>query len=93
MDEEDWLFEMCSGRAAWTIAPKTDLGIDLAEVGARIAAAGWTITLENRLCWTFTGSCDLTLYPSGKLLIKTDTAETAREIGRRHLREWLTADA
>ena len=33
--------------------------------------------------------CDLTLYPSGKLLMKTENKELAAEVAKKHVLEWV----
>ena len=53
-----------------------------------IISAGYTVGIQNRLCWTFTGPCDLTLYPSGKLLVKTEDKVLAGEVAKLHVEEW-----
>lgn len=90
MSESDHVLELCSGRAAWQIVPNREATIDLQTVSAKIVSAGWGCTLENRLCYTFTGEVDLTLFPSGKLLVKTSDRELAAKIARVHLDEWLS---
>ena len=52
MSREDYLLEMCSGRAAWTVVPEKIDKIDLEIVTARIEAEGWNCTLRNRLLYT-----------------------------------------
>lgn len=91
MDElhDDHLLELCSGKAAWQVIPTGIESCDLDEVSARIEAAGWNCTMRNRLCHTFSGEADLTLFPSGKLLVKSKDVELARWVARRHLDEWL----
>jgi len=58
-------------------------------VSKRIEAAGWDCTMRNSLCHTFIGDAALTLFPSGKLLVKSKDVELARRLARRHLDEWL----
>ncbi len=91
MDElhDDHLLELCSGKAAWQVIPKGIERCDLDEVSKRIEAAGWDCTMRNRLCHTFIGDAALTLFPSGKLLVKSKDVELARRLARRHLDEWL----
>ena len=43
------------------------------------------------MVWTFTGSADLTLYPSGKLLVKTADKDLAEQIAQQHMSEWTRA--
>ena len=62
--------------------------IDLDQVGQTIISAGYIVGIQNRLCWTFTGPCDLTLYPSGKLLVKTEDKTLAAEVAKLHVESW-----
>tara|TARA_B100000965_G_C19079188_1_gene535491 strand:+ start:75 stop:356 length:282 start_codon:yes stop_codon:yes gene_type:complete len=90
VSSEDYLLEMCSGRAAWTVVPEKVTQIELETVSAIIEAEGWNCTLRNRLCYTFSGEeVDITLYPSGKLLIKTDSRDVASTIATHHVHVWL----
>ncbi len=88
--EDEFLLEMCSGRAAWTVIPNHITEIDLEIVTCIIENEGWTCTLRNRLCCTFTGEADITLYPSGKLLVKSGERDVAEKIARRHVEVWLS---
>ena len=54
-------------------------------------SAGYTVGIRTRLAWTFSGPAELTLYPSGKLLVKTEDKELAANIAREHVEEWVTA--
>ena len=64
--------------------------IDLEIVSARIESEGWDCTLRNRLCCTFSGElADITLYPSGKLLVKSGERDVAASIAERHMQVWL----
>tara|TARA_Y100000588_G_C13965314_1_gene800529 strand:- start:199 stop:447 length:249 start_codon:yes stop_codon:yes gene_type:complete len=81
---------MCSGRAAWQINPLNEKAIVLSEIADKIVSAGWECTLVNRLCYTFSGEVNLTLYPSGKLLVKTNDKQLAEKIAIMHLEDWLS---
>ena len=89
MPDGDHVLEICSGRAAWQVIPTGRVEVNLGEVSSRIVASGWNRTLENRLCHTFAGEVALTLFPSGKLLVKTPDREIASRIARTHIDEWL----
>jgi hypothetical protein len=90
MGREEFLLEMCSGRAAWTVIPEKIDNIDLEIVTSIIESEGWECTLRNRLCCTFSGDiADITLYPSGKLLVKTEERDVAAKIAERHMHVWL----
>ena len=85
---DGFVMELCGNRAAWQIVPDGIETIDLDKVGNSIIAAGYTVGIQNRLCWTFTGQCDLTLYPSGKLLVKTEDKILAAEVAKLHVEQW-----
>ncbi len=90
VSSENYLLEMCSGRAAWTVVPDQVMQIELESVSSIIESEGWNCTLRNRLCYTFSGKeVDITLYPSGKLLIKTEKREVATKIAEQHVHVWL----
>jgi len=86
---DGFLLEMCSGKAAWTVIPEHTSSINLDDVSAIIEKEGWVCTLRNRLCCTFSGKADVTLYPSGKLLVKSDNRELAEKIANHHIHVWL----
>ena len=83
------MLEMCGSKASWQVVPKRIKEINLEEVAAKIIAAGWSLRIETRFCYIFEGKAKLTLYPSGKLLVKTETNEMAREIAKLHATEWV----
>ena len=85
---DGFVMELCGNRAAWQIEVDGIESIDLEAVGQKIEADGYEVGIHNRLCWTFNGPCDLTLYPSGKLLVKTEDKELAAEVARKHVTQW-----
>jgi len=91
MNDDSFVMEMCGNRAAWQIQVDGVEKIDLEAVGAKIESAGYTVGIRTRLAWTFSGPAELTLYPSGKLLVKTEDKELAANIAREHVEEWVTA--
>ena len=91
MNDDSFVMEMCGNRAAWQIQVDGVKKIDLEAVGAKIESAGYTVGIRTRLAWTFSGPAELTLYPSGKLLVKTEDKELAANIAREHVEEWVTA--
>jgi|TARA_B110000196_G_C20915245_1_gene552556 hypothetical protein len=84
-----YVLEVCSGRAAWQVQPSSLSQIEMGEVSEKIISSGWECTLKNRLCYTFSGPVDLTLFPSGKLLIKTPDQQIADDIAKKHIETWL----
>ena len=83
--------EMCGNRSAWQIQVDGIEKIDLENVGLEIESAGYTIGIRTRLAWTFSGPAELTLYPSGKLLVKTEDKELAAQIAEDHVKKWVRA--
>ena len=89
MAEDSFVMEMCGNRSAWQIQVDGIEKIDLDSVGSKIENAGYTVGIRTRLAWTFSGPAELTLYPSGKLLVKTEDKELAAKIAREHVEEWV----
>tara|TARA_B110000914_G_C15245508_1_gene346158 strand:- start:148 stop:417 length:270 start_codon:yes stop_codon:yes gene_type:complete len=87
---DDFVMELCGNKAAWQVVPDKVSSVDLEKVGDKISKSGYLIGISNRLCWTFIGPADLTLYPSGKLLIKTKDKDIAQKIAEQHLSEWVS---
>ena len=83
--------EMCGNKSAWQIEVDGIDKIDLESVGGKIESAGYTIGIRTRLAWTFSGPAELTLYPSGKLLVKTEDKELAAKIAQDHVQTWVRA--
>tara|TARA_B100001564_G_C20365314_1_gene545326 strand:- start:294 stop:566 length:273 start_codon:yes stop_codon:yes gene_type:complete len=88
---DGFAMELCGNKAAWQIVPDGVTSIDLDRVGQVIQDAGYTVGIQTRLCWTFSGPCDLTLYPSGKLLVKTENKELAADVAEQHVTVWSQA--
>ena len=91
MTEDSFVMEMCGNRAAWQIQVDGIEKINLENVGLEIESSGFTIGIRTRLAWTFSGPAELTLYPSGKLLVKTEDKELAAQIAEDHVKKWVRA--
>ena len=87
---DSYVLEVCSGGAAWQVEPHSTNDIDLEKIAKKIVSSGWKCTLENRLCYTFSGEVNLTLFPSGKLLVKTSDRNIANKIAKFHIDDWLS---
>ena len=53
--------------------------------------AAWQIVPEGVTSINLSGPCDLTLYPSGKLLVKTEDKELAATVAEQHVSTWALA--
>jgi len=91
LSEDSFVMEMCGNKSAWQIEVDGIDKIDLESVGKKIESAGYTIGIRTRLAWTFSGPAELTLYPSGKLLVKTEDKELAAKIAQDHVQTWVRA--
>jgi len=91
LSDEPFIMEMCGNRAAWQIVIDGVEKIDLEKVGHRIQADGYEVGIMTRLAWTFSGPAELTLYPSGKLLVKTEDKKLAAEVAELHVNKWVGA--
>ncbi|MDP6869834.1 MAG: hypothetical protein QGI21_03580 [Candidatus Poseidoniaceae archaeon] len=89
MSEDSFIMEMCGNKAAWQIVVDDIENINLESVGQRIVDAGYEVGIKTRLAWTFSGPADLTLYPSGKLLVKTENRDLASKIAEEHVNSWV----
>ena len=88
---DGFTMKLCGNKAAYQIVPEGIDSIDLDLVGALIESSGYQVGIRNRLCWTFSGPCELTLYPSGKLLVKTEDISLAEEVAQQHVEVWARA--
>lgn len=89
---EEYTMELCGNRAAYQVSPNGLSTINLERVGQTISKHGYEVGIQNRLCWTFSGKADLTLYPSGKLLVKTENKDLASKIAKSHIENWLISE-
>jgi hypothetical protein len=88
---DGFAMELCGAKGSYQIVPDGVEKIDLESVGATIEAAGFEVGVRSRLCWTFTGQCEMTLYPSGKLMIRTEDKGLAEDVAHRHVNEWVNS--
>ena len=91
MSDDSFVMEMCGNKSAWQIEVDGIDSVDLEAVGTKIESAGYTVGIRTRLAWTFSGPAELTLYPSGKLLVKTEDKELAASIAKFHVEDWVRA--
>ena len=86
---DGFAMELCGAKGSYQIVPEGVEAIDLEKVGTAIEAEGYEVGVRSRLCWTFTGPCDLTLYPSGKLMVRTEDKALAEEVAKKHVSAWV----
>lgn len=91
--DEGFVLELCSGKSAWQIEPTEKMTIELEQVSKRIQNAGYEVKIETRMCHILhSEDVNITLFPSGKILVKCDKRERAIEIAKQHLQEWLIGE-
>ena len=83
------VIEVCSGDTAFTIVPPEIDSCNMDLVTKRIEEAGFICKLKSRFCHVFEGDYELTLYPSGKLLLRAEDIDEVRRIASLHLDVWL----
>ena len=88
---DGFAMELCGTQAAYQIVPEGVESIDLERVGAAIEAEGYDVGVRSRLCWTCSGPCEMTLYPSGKLMVRTEDKALASTVAKQHVTSWVRA--
>ncbi len=85
------IIEVCSGDTAFTIVPQNPPEISIETIVERIEKSGFSCSLRSKFCHTFEGKFEMTLYPSGRLLVRAPTIEEAHKIASLHIGEWLAS--
>ena len=67
----------CKGSSGTEVLPEEELHLDLAGCASRLEAAGMDVT-DARALLIVRGDIQVTLYPSGRMLVHTDDLEMAR---------------
>ena len=83
------IIEVCSGDTAFTIVPENSPEIPIETIVERIEKSGFSCSLRSKFCHTFEGEFEMTLYPSGRLLVRAPNIEVANKIAALHIGEWL----
>ncbi len=68
----------CKGSSGTEVLPEEELLLDLAECASRLEAAGMDVT-DARALLIVRGDPQVTLYPSGRMLVHTDDLGQAKE--------------
>lgn len=82
-DELPFSVELCAKRAGYEVTPDDPLDVDIERAVERLEEAGFEVlTNAGILCVAQTGPVEVSVFESGRLLIKTDQEELAREATR-----------
>ena len=68
----------CKGSSGTEVIPEEELLLDLMECASRLEAAGMDVT-DARALLIVRGDPQVTLYPSGRMLVHTDDLELAKK--------------
>ena len=72
-----YLMKPCRTATAFVSTLKKPARVDLAQAANRLRVAGWSVH-DVKVMLILEGDPELTLYESGKILVKTDDANAAR---------------
>ncbi len=72
-----YLMKPCRTATAFVSTLKKPMRVDLGQAADRLRGAGWSVN-DVKVMLILGGEPELTLYESGKILVKTDDAESAR---------------
>jgi len=89
---EGYALQKCRGDAAWLVLPDDVISLDLKAIGGQVEAAGWSCSARDERRWSFAGSPDLVLYPSGKLLVRSGAGEDAGRVAKQYVDSWLALE-
>ncbi len=72
-----YLMKPCRTATAFVSTLKKPSRVDLGQAAERLRGAGWSVN-DVKVMLILEGEPELTLYESGKILVKTDDAAQAR---------------
>lgn len=72
-----YLMKPCRTATAFVSTLKKPSRVDLAQAAQRLRGSGWRVN-DVKVMLILEGDPELTLYESGKILVKTDDADRAR---------------
>ncbi|HKZ88884.1 MAG TPA: hypothetical protein VJ300_01360 [Thermoplasmata archaeon] len=73
-----YLLKPCRTATAFISTLRKPARIDLSEAATRLSGAGWRVN-DVKVMLILEGEPELTLYESGKVLVKTDNERRARD--------------
>ena len=72
-----YLMKPCRTATAFVSTLKKPMRVDLSDAAERLRGTGWRVN-DVKVMLILEGDPELTLYESGKILVKTDDAQSAR---------------
>lgn len=73
-----YLVKPCKTSAAYEVIPNKDICFDIDESVERLKQ-DYDILANAKIMLVVKGECEISVYRSGKLIIKTDSEEKAKE--------------
>lgn len=83
LDEHYYTVRPCTTSAGYEARPRRPLGLTLPEAESALRGAGVEVVRNAGVVLLARAGCDVTVFPTGKLLLKTSSAEVAEEATRR----------
>jgi hypothetical protein len=77
-----YLLKPCKGSAAYETIPKKNLKLDMDACTDKLMCGGFEV-INAEVMLIVKDDLELTIYPSGKLLIKTDNKKAAERIAEK----------
>ena len=74
-----FILEICSSKGAYEAKPEMKMKIDMDRSEKIFRENGYEIICNARVLLIVKKECEITVYPDGRLLLKTDSNEEARE--------------
>ena len=72
-----YLLKPCRGKAAFEAVPKEKVQLDMERGKAALESQGYDVTDAHVMLVCTTENLQVSIYPSGKLLIQTESREDA----------------
>ena len=70
----------CKSSAAFEMVPEKEVKIDLKEASETLVSCGFELVLNAKVILIVKKDFEVSIYPSGKLIIKTDSKEVAENV-------------
>lgn len=78
--EQFYLLRLCRTSAAYEVIPRKNIKINLDEYASKLKMHGYEIVCNAKVMLVVRNSCEISIYPSGKFVIKTNSKEVARGV-------------
>ncbi|MDP7264324.1 MAG: hypothetical protein QGH39_02055, partial [Candidatus Thermoplasmatota archaeon] len=73
-----YILELCSSKGAFEAVPNTKMKLELSGLEGKFREIETKIICNARVLLIIEQFCEVTIYPDGKLLLKTESEKEAR---------------